>query len=41
MKQIIGAFCTLFVLLLYLFTGAGVLEASSGVAAAKEYKAIS
>ena len=39
MKQIIGAFCTLFVLLLYLFTGAGVLEASGGVAAAKEYKA--
>lgn len=39
MKQIIGAFCTLFILAINVFVCAGVVTASVQTAAAKEYKA--
>ncbi len=39
MKHIIGAFCTLLVLMLNLLLSAAVLTVSADVAAAKEYKA--
>lgn len=39
MKQIIGAFCTLFVLALNMFVCAGVIAASGQAAEAKEFQA--